>query len=196
MNALHTSRYVAVLILLSAAAAQSQQQVPDPRPATSETEGTAADRTPPGDPSTSHQNPSDMDQSALPVDPRPSTNPAEGTAADRTPPGKTPTTAGGSTAERNEMVGASVVNPSGTAIGKVVDVVFDSVSQPSYVVIASETGSAAVPYSVASSMKSGDKVVMDQARLNSAPKVKNGEWRSPSGKSWQQDANKYWQKGG
>jgi sporulation protein YlmC with PRC-barrel domain len=209
MNAVHMTPVLAALCFGSIALAQAQQEPADPRPATSEAEGTAADRTPP-DPSAT--NPSTTNPSTTrPVrpgeqidpraDPRPSTNPAEGTAADSTPPGQTPTTqtpttAGATSTQRSELVGAAVVTPSGAAIGKVVDVVFDSVAQPAYVVIASESGPAAVPYAVASSMKSSGKVVIDQARLKSAPKVKDGEWRTESGSHWQQDSTRYWEKGG
>lgn len=194
MNALHSLALVAALSSVSLAVAQEQQQTPDPRPATSQAEGTAADRTPPNPAATRPMRPGE-EQINQQVDPRPSTNPAEGTAADRTPPGRTSTTKTPD-ASRSELVGAAVVSPSGASLGKVVDVVFDSVAQPAFVVIASENGSAAVPYSVASSMKSEGKVVIDQARLKSAPKVRDGEWRADSGSRWQEDATRYWKKGG
>jgi PRC-barrel domain len=187
------SSVLAAICSLSVAMAQAQQQ--DPRPATSEAEGTAADRTPPNPSATRPVQPG-QEQVDPQTDPRPSTDPAEGTAADTTPPGPMPTTAGGSSTQRSELVGAAVVSPNGAPLGEVVDVVFDSVAKPSFVVIASDSGPAAVPYSVASSMKSGEKVVMDQARLNNAPKVKDGEWRKQSGSRWQQDATRYWEKGG
>jgi sporulation protein YlmC with PRC-barrel domain len=193
MNRLHISMLIAALIatfgFISSAAAQAQQP-PDPRPATSETEGTAADRTPPNQRATRPAAPGETQ-----TDPRPSTNPAEGTAADRTPPGRTSTTVGADPSQRSELVGVAVVTPRGAAIGEVVDVVFDAVSQPAFVVIASEGTTAAVPYSVASSMKSGDKVVMDESRLKSAPKVKQGEWRSKSNENWKGNSTRYWEKG-
>jgi sporulation protein YlmC with PRC-barrel domain len=195
MNAIRISLLFAALCLVSAPAAHAQQQPPNPTPATSETEGTAADRTPPNPSATRPIQPGQT-QGDPQTDPRPSTNPAEGTAADRTPPGQTSTTSG-ATAQRGELVGASVVTPAGAPIGKVVDVVFDSVAQqPAFVVIASENGQAAVPYSVASSMRSGGKVVMDQSRLKSAPKVKDNEWRRESGSHWQQESARYWEKSG
>ena len=49
---------------------------------------------------------------------------------------------------------------------------------------------------ITGSMKSGGKVVMDQSRLKSAPKVKDGEWRKESGSHWQQESAKYWQQSG
>jgi hypothetical protein len=197
MNTPHVSTLITALAttalgFVSVAGAQVQQQPPpNPAPATSETEGTAADRTAPNPQATRPVAPADTQ-----TDPRPSTNPAEGTAADRTPPGSTSTTHPGQDAsQRSELVGAAVVTPAGAPIGEVVDVVFDSVSKPAFVVIASEGKASAVPYSVASSMKSGDKVVMDQSRLKSAPKVNQGEWRSSSSETWKSDAKKYWNKG-
>jgi PRC-barrel domain len=196
MNVVQKSSMLAALCSVSVTIAQAQQQPPDPRPSTSQAEGTAADRTPPDSSATRPVQPGQT-QVDPQADPRPSTNPAEGTAADSTPPGRTPTTAGAASGQRSELVGAAVVTPGGAPLGEVVEVVFDSVAQrPTFVVIASDSGPAAVPYSVASSMKSGDKVVMDQARLKSAPKVKDGEWRSQSGSHWQQDSTRYWEKGG
>jgi sporulation protein YlmC with PRC-barrel domain len=192
MNAIRISLLFAALCLASAPAAQAQQPPPNPTPATSETEGTAADRTPPNPSATRPIEPGQT-QVDPQTDPRPSTNPAEGTAADRTPPGRTSTTSGATA----QLVGAAVVTPSGAPIGKVVDVVFDSVAQqPAFVVIASENGQAAVPYSVASSMKSGGKVVIDKSRLKSAPKVKDGEWRNETGSHWQQESARYWEQSG
>lgn len=59
---------------------------PHPMPSTRQAEGTAADRTPPGD--TSKRGETGVGTG---VNPAPSTSPTEGTAADRTPPGQTPT---------------------------------------------------------------------------------------------------------
>lgn len=125
-------------------------------------------------------------------DPRPATSETEGTAADRTPPGRTPTT---QSATQSELVGAAVVSPSDAPLGKVVDVVFDAKNQPAFVVISSGNTATAVPFAVANSMMSADKIVIDQSRLKAAPKVKQGEWRSESSSSWKQDAARYWDRG-
>lgn len=195
MNAVHNFPLLTAILCVSAIA--QAQQPPSPVPATTETEDTARDRTSPNPAATKPISPGDPQTPADPTpDPGQATNPAEGTAADRTPPGRTPTTAGATAGQRGELVGTAVVAPNGTTIGKVVDVVFDAVSKPTFVVIASENGPAAVPYSVASSMQSEGKVVMDRAKLTSAPKVKDGEWRTKSGSQWQQDATRYWEKGG
>jgi hypothetical protein len=122
-------------------------------------------------------------------DPRPATSETEGTAADRTPPGKTATKQG---AAQSELVGAAVVSPSDAPLGKVVDVVFDSKNQPAFVVISSGGTATAVPFAVANSMMSDEKIVIDQSRLKAAPKIKQGEWRSEASSSWKQDATRYW----
>lgn len=195
MNKLLSCGVLVALGLTSAALAQTpttQGTRPNPTPATSPAEGTAADKTEPG------KTPTQGAASDTAVDPRPATHPAEGTAADRTPPGETQTTRGTqgrAGAAQDNLVGAKVVTPADAQIGSVVDVVFDAKGQPSFVVIQSQSDMAAVPYSAASSMMKGDKVVMDQWRFERAPKVKQGEWRTQSGGTWKNDAAKYWEKG-
>jgi hypothetical protein len=179
------SSLIAIVGLFSGAFAQAQQPAQPPQPATSETEGTAADRTQPG------QTPTQGAPSQA-QDPRPATSETEGTAADRTPPGRTPTTQG---AMQSELVGATVVSQSDAPLGKVVDVVFDAKNQPEFVVISSGSTATAVPFAVANSMMSADKIVIDQSRLKAAPKIKQGEWRSEASSSWKQDAARYWDRG-
>ncbi|HET9447921.1 MAG TPA: PRC-barrel domain-containing protein [Steroidobacteraceae bacterium] len=193
---------IAIIGLFGGALAQAQQpaqQPTQPQPSTSETEGTAADRTQPGQtPTTQGQTPRPTQGAPTQAqDPRPSTSQTEGTAADRSPPGRTPTTQGPTrqgtqTAGQSELVGAAVVSTSDAPLGKVVDVVFDAQNQPAFVVISSGGTSTAVPYSVANSMMTADKIVIDQSRLKAAPKVKQGEWRSEANSSWKQDAARYW----
>jgi hypothetical protein len=162
----------------------------NPQPSTSQAEGTAADRTPPGKTETGA-----MAGAETTVNPQPSTSPTEGTAADRTAPGKTPTrTAEASGATHNKMVGANVVSADKAPLGTVSEVVFDSKGQPEFVIIAAQGEKTAVPYQAASSMMSGNQVVIDGARLEGAPKVKQGEWQSGS-KSWRTDASRYWNEG-
>jgi hypothetical protein len=185
MNRLSTSCVAAALGFLGVAVAQEQQTQPPPEPSTSQTEGTAADRTKPGETPT-------QAAPAQAQDPRPSTSETEGTAADRTPPGKTPTTQG---SQGSEIVGAVVVTPAEAPLGKVVDVVFDSKNQPEFVVISSAGKSMAVPYSVANSMMTADKIVIDQSRLQAAPKIKQGEWRNESSAGWKKESTSYWDRG-
>jgi sporulation protein YlmC with PRC-barrel domain len=175
----------------SAAWAQAQQTTPPAGPPTSETEATAPDRAQPG------QTPT-QGAPRQAQDPRPSTSPAEGTAADRTPPGKTQTAQGEATGrgvQRSEIVGAAVVSSANARLGEVVDVVFDAADQPAFVVIESQGKSVAMPYAAASSMKKADKIVVDQSRLQAAPKLADGAWRDESNTRWKQESARYWQRG-
>jgi PRC-barrel domain len=131
----------------------------------------------------------------------PSTSKTAG-AADRASPGDTPPVSGRTarspaTAEGSgeELVGASVVTRTNAPLGQVTEVVFDSKQQPAFVIISTEDQSSAVPYAAASSMMSGDKVVIDQSRLQAAPKLKQGEWKHQSDAKWQADAARYWNRG-
>jgi len=174
--------------LAGAALAQAQQTTPPEDPATTQAEGA---RTRPG------QTPT-QDAPREAQDPRPSTNEAEGTAADRTPPGKTPTTQGEATGrgvQESDIVGAAVVSPSNAPLGEVVDVVFDAAQQPAFVVIESQGKSVAMPYAAANSMKKADKIIVDQSRLQAAPKLEEGAWRDDSNTRWKQDSTRYWQRG-
>jgi PRC-barrel domain len=183
MSKLPTSGIAAMLVLFGSAYAQQPQQ----QPSTPQTEGTAADRTAPGaTPTQGTQGVTSPDENPIP-----STSETEGTVADRSAPGQTPT---GAAARRTELVGTAVVSDAQAPLGKVVDVVFDSKSRPEFVVIASEGKSVAVPYSVASSMKAADKIVMERDKLQSAPKVKQGEWLKESG-NWKGEAIRYWNEG-
>lgn len=142
------------------------QQAPPAQPSTTQTEGTAADRTKPGE---------TLTQGAA-------REPAKGSAAQRD-------------ARRSEIVGAPVVSVSNAPLGTVVDVVFDATNRPEFVVIQSESKSTAVPYSAASSMKKADKIVVEQARLQAAPKVGEGAWRNPVSNRWKQESTRYWGRG-
>lgn len=175
MIKLFKSGFAIALGCLGMAVAQAQQTPPP------------SERTKPGESPTEAMTPAEQQQ-----DPRPATSQTEGTAADRTMPGRTPT---GEMARRSEIIGAAVVTTANAPLGKVVDVVFDAAKQPAFVVIESAGKATAVPYSVASSMKADDKIVIDQSRLQAAPKVKSGEWRSETNASWKQEATKYWERG-
>jgi hypothetical protein len=196
MSKLHTSFLGAALIVLATTLAQAQQNPQKPathptEPSTQPTEGTAADRTRPG--ATPTQSAPTQGAPTQAEDPRPSTSQTEGTAADSTPPGRTPTGPGAAT-QPKELVGAAVVSNTQAPLGEVVDVVFDAKNQPAFVVISTEGKSVAVPYSVATSMRTSDKIVMDRARLQAAPKVKEGDWKKPEG-NWKDESARYWKRG-
>jgi hypothetical protein len=185
MNSAYFSTIVAAVSFLSGAPAHAQQAPPD-RPPASEPEADP-ERSAPG------ATPAEVDEQTAPVqaqDPRPSPSVIESAAADRSPPpGKTPTGPA-----RPEIVGTAIVTPANVPIGKVVDVVFDATQQPAFLVVRSGNQSTAVPFAVAHALRSADKIVIDQSRLQAAPKLKEGEWRSEAG-SWKEDAVRFWNRG-
>jgi ribosomal 30S subunit maturation factor RimM len=93
-----------------------------------------------------------------------------------------------------EIVGASVISETQAPVGRVVDVVFSASNQPEFVVIESAGKTVAVPYSVANANMSANKIVIDESRLQSAPKMKQGEWRSKTEGTWKKDATRYWER--
>ena len=196
MNTLKTCGMLMALGFAATGWAQSQETPPASTPSTSQAEGTAADRTQPGKTPTREMSKAAGTDTA--ANPQPSTSETEGTAADRTPPGKTPTTSGTASTSGSagqEMMGVNVVSSAQAPLGKVVDVVFDAKGQPEFVVISTQQGkAAAVPYETATAMKSGNKVVIEQSRLQQAPTVKEGEWRGRS-QTWKDDSSRYWSKG-
>lgn len=137
----------------------------DPRPATSQTEGTAADQTLPG------RTPTTADPTA-----------ARGQMGDKA-------------MGRDIVGASVISEKKQAPVGKVVDVVFSASNQPEFVVIESAGKNVAVPYSVANaSMSANNKIMIDESRLHAAPKVKQGEWRSKSQGTWKQDATRYWER--
>jgi hypothetical protein len=105
------------------------------------------------------------------------------------------TGAGATTGGEPQVIGLEVITPAGEPLGAVVDVVMDSSGAPAYAVITSAGKATAVPYSTASAMVHDNAIVMDQSKLQGAPKVEKGAWRDSSSKEWQSDADRYWGKG-
>lgn len=198
----HILSLALALGFLGAASVNAQQQ--EPQPAKPGSSGELR----PG------ESPREAVDQAMPpresVDPRPSTSTTEGTSADRSSPGRTPTNPGQSTQGQmgdrqmsdnsmgdkmgREMVGASVISEKQAPVGRVVDVVFSASNQPEFVVIESAGKQVAVPYSVANANMSANKIVIDESRLQSAPKMKQGEWRSKTEGTWRKDATRYWER--
>jgi sporulation protein YlmC with PRC-barrel domain len=185
-----------------------------PAPSTRQTEGTAADSTPPGATATRPADPGT-------ANPMPATSRAEGTAADRTPPGETPVrgTAAGQAPEQvtsrmamagNEMsaqqrgsklIGMEVQGTQGQRIGTVQDLVFDSRGQITHAVVAhgQEGGSqqmAAIPWGEMQQMVRGGKVIVDESRLTAAPSFSRGQWPDLTSGQWSADADRFWRNPG
>ena len=99
----------------------------------------------------------------------------------------------GDTKPKDKLVGLTVASAKGEQLGSVVDIVRDKTSgKPTYAVVAIDTDTTAVPYDTAAAMIQGDKVVMSQARLAQAPKVKQSEWLDEAKSNWRAEADRYW----
>lgn len=98
--------------------------------------------------------------------------------------------------EHSKLMGMQVTTSSDEQIGTVTDVVTDESSgQPEYLIVSMQeaTGSEStvIPYSAAKSNMQGNKIVMEKSRLQNAPTLKQGEWRS-SDAQWRSEADTYW----
>ena len=93
----------------------------------------------------------------------------------------------------NINAGMGVQSTAGEPIGTVKDVVPNRSGEPGYVLIVTPSGGrTAVPYSTVSSMTHGGKIVLDRARLEGAPQVKDSQLQDRSNTTWQRQADQYW----
>jgi hypothetical protein len=91
--------------------------------------------------------------------------------------------------------GSVVLSPAGETVGRVQDIVPDArTGDPAYIVVATRGGNAAVPYAIIAPMYQSGHVVMDRARLESAPHVSDSQLRDDKGDAeWKRQANRYWE---
>jgi len=174
----------AVFVLCGSALAQS---VPPPEPGAAATPGQSNPER--SDPSTS--TPSTINRSANSAisqeSSRQSSDADMSTAAERRPKVGREARMGGITA------GSIVQNPAGEPIGRVRDIVPDAnTGEPAYVVIATRSGSTAVPYPAIAPMFQSGHVVLDRSRLESAPQVSDSQLQDKSDTQWKKQADRYW----
>jgi hypothetical protein len=100
--------------------------------------------------------------------------------------------AAGDTKPKDKLVGLPVESAKGEQLGSVVDIVRDKAGTPTFAVVAIDTDTTAVPYDTALGMVRGNKVVMSQAKLAAAPKVKQSEWLDQTHSDWRADSSRYW----
>jgi PRC-barrel domain len=91
--------------------------------------------------------------------------------------------------------GSLVQTAAGETIGRVKDIVPDAkTGDPAYVVIAARNKTTAVPYPVIAPMYRDGHVVLDRARLESAPHVTDSQLRDDKASAdWAKQANRYWE---
>ncbi len=94
----------------------------------------------------------------------------------------------------NEVTaGMGVKSPAGEPIGTVRDVVPGKTGRPDYVVIATaHDGASAVPYAAIAPMIKDGAIILDRARLKSAPKVNLEELSDRDKTAWKKQADQYW----
>jgi hypothetical protein len=94
--------------------------------------------------------------------------------------------------------GMGVQSTGGDSIGTVTDVVPSATSgSPAYIMIVTTSGNTtAVPYATVAPMVRNDKIVMDRARLEGAPKVDVSQVQDRSDTQWQKQVNQYWKASG
>ncbi|HVW70283.1 MAG TPA: hypothetical protein VHB68_15005 [Steroidobacteraceae bacterium] len=91
--------------------------------------------------------------------------------------------------------GMQVKSPAGDVLGTVASIVPGDTGVKGYVVVASSGGLATpVPYNTASALVQHDALVIDKARLESAPKVQQYQSEDGSSQTWQKKADNYWKK--
>ncbi len=98
----------------------------------------------------------------------------------------------GDTKPKDKLVGLPVETPTGQAIGSVVDIVRNNAGTPTYAVVAIDNDTTAVPYETVTAMVRDGKVIMSQARLAGAPKVKQTEWLDQTSSKWRTESDRYW----
>ncbi len=132
---------------------------------------------PPADPST-----------ATPAVVQPKSDPDMSAAA------RTRTAEAGMARALNDVTaGMGVKSASGQAIGTVRDIVPAKSGRPDYVLIATpHDGSTAVPYAAVAPMIKDGAIILDGARLRSAPKVNLEDLHDQNNTAWKKKADQYW----
>jgi hypothetical protein len=90
--------------------------------------------------------------------------------------------------------GSIVQTPAGEPVGRVRDIVPDAnTGEPAYIVISLRSGNTAVPYPTVAPMFQNGHIVLDRARLESAPRVSDSQLQDNSEVEWKKQADRYWE---
>jgi hypothetical protein len=184
MNSKLAIAWAAAVVTCGSAMAQT---APTPEPGAAATPGQSnPDRS---DPSTS--TPSTINRSPKEAISRESSSQGSdtdmSTAAERRPKVGREARMGGISA------GSIVQTPAGEPVGRVRDIVPDAnTGEPAYIVISLRSGSTAVPYPTIAPMFQNGHIVLDRARLESAPRVSDNQLQDKPGAEWKKQADRYW----
>jgi hypothetical protein len=179
---MNTLRTLSMLTALGVAAAASAQALAE--------QGATAQATPP---------PTETQSNTASPDPNAASSPHQRDAV-QGPAGANERAAGkekqiaGDTRPKDQLVGLPVETSSGQSLGSVVDIVRDRSGTPTYAVVAIDNDTTAVPYDTAAAMIHNGKVIMSQAKLADAPKVKQSEWLDQASSGWRKQSDRYWGK--
>lgn len=178
------SAWAAAVVICGTAVAQT---APPPEPGAAATPGQSNPER--SDPSTS--TPSTINRSPQEAISQESSSQSSdtdmSTAAERRPKVGREARLGGITA------GSIVQSPAGEPIGRVRDIVPDAnTGEPAYIVIATRSGSTAVPYQSIAPMFQNGHIVLDRSRLEAAPHASDSQLQDKSGAEWKKQADRYW----
>jgi hypothetical protein len=89
--------------------------------------------------------------------------------------------------------GKLIQSPEGSVIGTVSHVVADNPkTEPAYVLVATESGTTAIPYWAIHHFLRDAHLVMERSLLASAPRVDNSQLGNSSDATWRKQADQYW----
>ncbi|HWF98880.1 MAG TPA: PRC-barrel domain-containing protein [Steroidobacteraceae bacterium] len=110
-----------------------------------------------------------------------------------------PDAPGGTPLERraSTLIGMPVVSADGSSLGAVNDIIFDGQGRATHLVIAgASTGGklTAMPWDAAMASIKDGRLVLDEAKLQSAPSFTRDAWPNLDDPSWSTTTDTYWRK--
>jgi len=102
----------------------------------------------------------------------------------------------------SKLIGSEVRGTDGDRIGTLQDVILDQNGQVTHGIVAHGgtlglgQSLTPVPWGHLSASMQGDAIVLDEKRLENAPKFAGGEWPNLASPTWSQEADQYWTQGG
>jgi len=221
MNMLRSLGVILGLCVAAGVLAQPQDPSPDTRSPTGQTAsepgGPASDQVMPSPsraaastpdqansatyPATTGQGPTDGRSSGARRSDGPPTQRGDPASAARNPDPGTPSSSNVQDRHRSATAGKldtlssgmDVQSTAGKPLGTVIDVISSGSGNPTYVIVADQSGNdAAILYATARRMVRENRLVVDDGKLSSAPKVPQSQLLDRARKDWQERADRYW----